>query len=45
MPDADMAAKSIELTKGRILQQDATSMLTQANQFMYSVIELTQKIK
>ena len=28
MQDADMAAESIELTKGRILQQAATSMLT-----------------
>ena len=41
MQDADMAAESIELTKGRILQQ-ATSMLSQANQSMQSVLELLQ---
>ena len=40
--DADMAAESIELTKGRILQQAATSMLSQANQSMQSVLELLQ---
>ena len=35
MQDADMdIAESIELTKGRILQQAATSMLSQANQSM-----------
>ena len=42
MQDADMAAESIELTKGRILQQAATSMLSQANQSMQSVLELLQ---
>ena len=31
-----------ELTKGRILQQAATSMLSQANQSMQSVLELLQ---
>ena len=34
-----MAAESIELTKGRILQQAATSMLSQANQSMQSVLD------
>ena len=42
MQDADMAAESIELTKGRILQQAATSMLSQANRSMQSVLELLQ---
>ena len=42
MKDADMAAESIELTKGRILQQAATSMLSQANRSMQSVLELLQ---
>ena len=38
--DADMAAESIELSKSRILQQAATSMLSQANKTMQSVLEL-----
>ena len=37
---ADMAAESIELSKSRILQQAATSMLSQANKTMQSVLEL-----
>ena len=40
--DADMAAESIELSKSRILQQAATSMLAQANKSMQSVLELLQ---
>ncbi len=42
MQDADMASESVELTKGRILQQAATSMLSQANKSMQSVLELLQ---
>jgi flagellin len=38
--DADMATESIELSKSRILQQAATSMLSQANKTMQSVLEL-----
>ena len=40
--DADMASESIELSKSRILQQAATSMLAQANKSMQSVLELLQ---
>ena len=40
--DADMASESIELSKSRILQQAATSMLSQANKSMQSVLELLQ---
>ncbi|MEE2774071.1 MAG: flagellin [Pseudomonadota bacterium] len=40
--DADMAAESVELSKSRILQQAATSMLAQANKSMQSVLELLQ---
>ena len=40
--DADMATESIELSKSRILQQAATSMLAQANKSMQSVLELLQ---
>jgi flagellin len=40
--DADMAAESIELSKSRILQQAATSMLAQSNKAMQSVLELLQ---
>ncbi len=38
--DADMAQESVELSKSRILQQAATSMLSQANKTMQSVLEL-----
>ena len=41
--DADMAAESIELSKSRILQQAATSMLAQANAQKNSILTLIQQ--
>ena len=40
--DADMAAESIELSKSRILQQAATSMVAQANAQKNSILALIQ---
>ncbi|MCL2578125.1 MAG: hypothetical protein FWE27_08785 [Defluviitaleaceae bacterium] len=43
--DADMAKEMMELTKSKVLQQAAVSMLAQANQAHQAVSQLLQNIE